>query len=106
MASTGKLGSSDSGPTANNAQSSLTAEGPDVQVARDTPTSGKVTGNDFPDETFPDKEANEALPDHNAQGGIQKMEAVTLVWTKTSLIFLLTKYVAVFALCFRFGVDA
>lgn len=42
---------------------------------------------DTPEE---DKEA--MAPDQNAQAGVQKIEAVTLVWTKRSLAALLIKY--------------
>lgn len=41
-----------------------------------------------------DKEA--VVPDQNAQAGVQKIEAVTLVWTKWSLAALLIKYVRSF----------
>lgn len=43
------------------------------------------------DTILDDKEA--VVPDQNAQAGVQKIEAVTLVWTKWSLAALLIKYV-------------
>lgn len=39
------------------------------------------------------KVPEEALPAQDAQQGIQKIEAVTLTWTKTTLALLLIKYV-------------
>lgn len=41
----------------------------------------------------PEKPADDAVPAQDAQLGVQKIEAVTLSWSKLGLIALLVKYV-------------
>ncbi|KAF2012866.1 putative siderophore-dependent iron transporter [Aaosphaeria arxii CBS 175.79] len=47
------------------------------------------SGADVPDNASVDKIPEDAVVDRNAQVGVQKIEAVTLAWTKKSLILLL-----------------
>jgi len=55
---------------------------------KDTKVDGIATVNDDGSESDPDH------PSHNAQHGVQKVEAVTLAWSKKALIFVFVKYVA------------
>jgi hypothetical protein len=64
------------------------------QVPMSTAIGEKAVGNDVP-EVQNDwlKVPEEAVPAGDAQHGIQKIEAVTLTWSKKSLAALLIKYV-------------
>ncbi|KEY74656.1 hypothetical protein S7711_08423 [Stachybotrys chartarum IBT 7711] len=49
-----------------------------------------------PDDHLPGKTLNDAVPDHDAQLGVRKIEAVTLAWTKTWLAALLVNIWIIF----------
>jgi hypothetical protein len=64
------------------------------QVPASTAIGEKVVGNDVPEgQNDWLKLPEEAVPAGDAQHGIQKIEAVTLTWSKKSLAALLVKYV-------------
>lgn len=68
------------------------AQNPDTNVAMTTVTPDKEVGPDVPDDVSVHK-LEATLPSQDAQPGVQKIEAVTLAWTKYSLAALLFKYV-------------
>lgn len=60
----------------------------ETQAAPEITSDGKETG-----ANFADYQTKEELPTEDAQPGVQKIEAVTLAWTKKSLAALLCLYV-------------
>ena len=79
------------------AQAPTTAEDPETQVATGTVTPNKETGVGYSDDKSADNGNEELVPAADAQRGIQKIEAVTLSWTKWSLAALLFKYDSIVA---------
>ena len=62
-----------------------TAQDAEIQAAPNTVEAG------LPDEGHPEK-LHDAVPSPDVQLGVQKIEAVTLAWSKASLAALLVKY--------------
>lgn len=63
---------------------------PDVETPDMTKTP---TAKDKEAEAGNDSSSDEATPSEDVQGGVQKIQAVTLVWSKWSLIAVLCLYV-------------
>lgn len=63
------------------------AQDAEIQTAPSTVAGG------IPDDVHPEK-LHDAVPSPDVQLGVQKIEAVTLAWTKASLAALLIKYVS------------
>lgn len=77
-------------PTSTQAASTVDEE---IQVATDRTASRNEAGTGLHELTLEDKDHNDAVPNREAQLGVQKIEAVTLAWTKRWLAALLIKYV-------------
>jgi hypothetical protein len=78
-------------PQANSATATVQGTNNAVSIANPCPEKGSATEAHVEPEDlkpFPD-----SVPDLDAQHGIQKIEAVTLSWSKASLAALLIKYV-------------
>lgn len=73
------------------AQAASTIEDTEIQVVPAT------TDAEGPDDTPPEKVHGDAVPSQDAQLGVQKVEAVTLAWSKRWLAALLIKSVSVLA---------
>lgn len=91
--------------TSDVAQAPHATEDPEVQVATDTGSPNNGTGAGYTEDKSATKVEEELVPAQDAQRGVQKIEAVTLAWTKWSLAALLFKYVCPF-LPFEFEDDA
>ena len=77
----------------NETQSTSTAHDTEIQTVTETMTAGKdAEAGVFPDGGPPEKNPDDLAPTRDAQLGVQKAEAVTLVWTKKWLAGLLLKY--------------
>jgi hypothetical protein len=74
------------------AQTAQTGNNPNHPVITDSHTMGKEINNASIDSEVGRKDID-ALPDPNAQRGVQKIEAVTSAWSKWALAALLFKYI-------------
>jgi len=72
------------------AQAASTIEDTEIQVVPATTDTGDL------DDTPIEKAQDDAVPSQDAQLGVQKVEAVTLAWSKRWLAALLIKSVSVF----------
>jgi hypothetical protein len=74
------------------AQAVQTGENTNRSVITDSQTMGKEINN-APVDSEAGRKDIDALPDPDAQRGVQKIEAVTSAWSKWALAALLFKYV-------------
>lgn len=68
---------------------------PEIQAATTAPANQDREAQILPDDS---KNFEDVVPTQDAQTGVQKIEAVTLTWTKKSLAGLLILYVSAFNL--------
>lgn len=74
-------------------QTPPSATDPEIQAATSTAQPAHEMDAGLPDGMHPDK-IHDAVPSPDVQLGIQKIEAVTLAWTKPWLVALLVKFVS------------
>ena len=90
LRSLGKRDGSNDAPVSPSAHTQERPDGPDTMSVDPEKSLGagvQESNNDWV------KVPEEALPAQDAQQGVQKIEAVTLIWTRTTLALLLIKYV-------------
>ncbi len=80
------------GKAPDNTQAASSVNEPEIQVV--TTDTAAVTA-DFPDDIYLQK----VTPNQDAQRGVQKIEAVTIAWSRKSLAALLIKYICPRSVC-------
>lgn len=75
----------------NDPPATSTAQDAEMQVNTNAANNNKEIGVVVPDDMPDDKIPEESVPARDAQIGVQKIEAVTLAWTKKWLAALLFK---------------
>lgn len=82
---------SGAGQRANEPQTNNTVSESEIEAARITVNPDKNEAGGDPEHDSASGKPDNAVPSEDVQVGVQKIEAVTLVWTKKSLVFLLVK---------------
>lgn len=82
---------SGAGQRANESQAPKTVSESEVEAARITVNPDKNEAGVYPEHDSASGKPENDVPSEHVQVGVQKIEAVTMVWTKKSLVFLLVK---------------